>query len=276
MKKFLGIICFIYSGLILYVWIFGKLKYFLAPQMMIYLKLSVIPLLLMGLVLTINDFHYKFKISDFILLLPIVMLLLAGDGKLSLSFASSRIDKTSLIQTKSEEKNQDVSNKQETEEEQIDVPKEENNEEVIKDIGDIYFDINDENYSVLANYLSYTDAAHKYEGKTIRLRGFSLTETYLPSKYFMIGKYLISCCAADAAYNGFIVKYDVNKVKNNTWYEIEGKLKIGKDIEEYDFMYIDVINIKEIDSKTEEEYVYPCYVYDNGACAEVNKYKLEY
>lgn len=284
MKKFLGIVCFIYSGLIIYVCLSNKLKYFLAPQMSIYLKLSVIPLILMGFVLIFNNkLHYKFKISDIVLLLPIIMLILAGDGKLSLNFASSRIDTSSLMQKKSEVKKQNNTGKQnEKQEEKIeeDVTITENDSEIKEkeqeEKVDIYFDVNDQSYNVLISYLTYTDAAHKYEGKTIRVRGFSLTNTYLPSQYFMLGKYLISCCAADAAYNGFIVKYDINKVKNNTWYEIEGKLKIGKDLEGYEFMYIDVTSIKEIDSKMEEEYVYPCYVYDNGACQEVNKYNLEY
>ena len=275
MKKFLGIMCFAYVGLILYIWIFNKLKLFLAPQMFIYLKLSIIPLLLMGFVLIFNDhLHYKFKISDVVLILPIVMFILTGNGKLSLNFASSRIDFEGLIQRKEAQKKNE-NNKQEVQP-KSDETEHQNVSSDTQEIGDIYFDINDESYNVLVNYITYTDAAHAYEGKTIRVRGFSLNKIYIPGDYFMIGKYLISCCAADASYNGFIAKYDPNKIKNNTWYEIEGILRIGKDLEEYDFMYIDVINIKEIDSKSEEEYVYPCYVYDNGACNEVNKYNLEY
>ena len=280
MKKFLGIICFVYCGLISYLWLFDKIKLFLAPQMIIYLKLSLIPLFLMGLVLLFNDkLHYHFKISDLVLLLPVVMLFLVGDGKLSLSFASSRIDTSSIIQKNkagsNTNKEQVIDNNKESNKEQ----KENNNtqKEIKKDpIDEIYFDINDQNYNSLVSYLTYTKAAHKYENKTIRVRGFSLTKLYLPGNYFMIGKYFISCCIADSSYNGYIAKYDLGEVKDNTWYEIEGRLKIGKDSEGYDFMYIDVVNIKEIDSKDEEEYVYPCYVYDNGACAEVNKYKLEY
>lgn len=275
MKKFLGIICFTYVGLILYVWIFDKLKCFLAPQMTIYIKLSAIPLLLMGLVLVFNKhLHYKFKITDLVLLLPIAMLILSGDGKLSLKFASSRIDTSGLMQRKNSAKKSDV--KKEENKEKVEEEKEEEKTPTVETIEDIYFDVNDQSYNVLVSYLTYTPAAHKYENKTIRVRGFSLKKIYLPGDYFMVGKYLISCCAADASYNGFIAKYDPNLVKDNTWYEIEGKLKIGKDSEGYDFMYIDVINIKEIDSKSEEEYVYPCYVYDNGACSEVNKYNLEY
>ena len=276
MKKFLGIICFIYAGLILYIWIFGKLKYFLAPQMTIYLKLSTILLILMGFVLIFNNIHYKFKITDLVLLLPIIMFLLTGNGKLSLNFASSRVDTSAINQRNSSIKKDNVkienTNIENTKEKQ----EEENTKELREEINEIYFDVNDESYNVLVSYLTFTEAAHKYQGKTIRVRGFSLKKIYIPGDYFMVGKYLVSCCAADASYNGFIAKYNPDLIKDNTWYEIEGRLKIGKDTEGYDFMYIDVVNIKEIDSKSEEEYVYPCYVYDNGACSEVNKYNLEY
>ena len=119
--------------------------------------------------------------------------------------------------------------------------------------------------------------ASKFENKTIKVKGLALKKTaYLPNGYFAIGKYVISCCAADAEFSGFIVKYDNNKIEDDKWYEIEGTLKKGKDSEGYDIMYIKVINIKEIDSKDEEQYVYPCYYYDDGSCKAVSKYNLEY
>lgn len=39
-------------------------------------------------------------------------------------------------------------------------------------------------------------------------------------------------------------------------------------------MYIKVINIKEIDSKSEEQYVCLCYAYDDGICSYSN-YNLQ-
>ena len=62
MKKFLGFICLVYSGIIGYVWIFNQLKNFLAPTMQIYIKASLIPLIIIGIVLYFSDhIHYKFK-----------------------------------------------------------------------------------------------------------------------------------------------------------------------------------------------------------------------
>ena len=98
----------------------------------------------------------------------------------------------------------------------------------------------------------------------------------MPDGYFAIGKYAISCCAADAGFTGFIAKYDNSKITADKWYEVEGILEKGKDKEGYDIMYIKVINSKEISSKGEEQYVYPCYAYDDGSCEAMSKYNLEY
>ena len=91
-KRFLGLICLLYSGIIIYVLVFDKLKNFLAPQMQIYIKLSLIPIVLLGFVMLFsNNITYKFKIGDLILILPLVFMILAGDGRLTASFASNRM-----------------------------------------------------------------------------------------------------------------------------------------------------------------------------------------
>lgn len=280
-KRFLGIICLLYSIIIIYVKLSDKLKNFLAPTMQIYILLSIIPLLIMGLILCFNNnINYKFKISDIILLLPLIMLMLSGDGRLSMILANNRTSITKKEQT--------IENKSDVEEEKeknvirIEEYIEEDNYEELNsktdyDFSNPYFDITDATYDGLANYITYIPGAKIYEGKTIRVKGFTLTEApYIPSGYFAIGKYSISCCAADATFVGFISKYDIDKVKDNTWYEIEGILEPGKDKEGIDIMAVKVINIKEIDSSSEEQYVYPCYAYDDGLCTEMSKYDLQY
>ncbi len=284
-KRYLGLICLLYSGIFGYVVIFDKLKNFLAPQMQMYIKLSIIPMLLIGLVMLFNNkVNYKFKISDLILVLPLVLLIFAGDGRLTSSFASSRITNLNTEnRTKSEEK---VEAKKE--EEIIELPKSEEKKEEVKeepteeninnyDFSNVDFDIVDASYSELSNYITFAPKADKFKGQTIRVRGFALKKaSYLPDGYFAIGKYAISCCAADAGFTGFIAKYDNNKITTDKWYEVEGILEKGKDKDGYNIMYINVINIKEISSKGEEQYVYPCYAYDDGSCEAMSKYDLEY
>ena len=268
-KKFLGIICIFYSGIIIYVWVTGLLKNFLAPNMQLYLKISIIPLLLMGLVIIFNSkSNYQFKISDLILLLPLLMIFIAQDGRLTESLSSNRTSFNRENSIKSSEIIEDEKIKKEAEEEE---------EKIEYDLSNPYFNITDEVYNELANYISYAQKAEKFEGKTIKVTGFiQKYASYIPEGYATIGKYSISCCAADASFIGFFFKYDTSKIKSYKWYEIEGILKKGKDNDGYDILYIDVVNINEIDSKGEEQYIYPCYNYGEKYCKSLEKYDLEY
>lgn len=271
-KRFLGIICLLYSSIILYVWLSEQLKNFLAPNMQIYLKVSLLPMLIMSLIMLFNDkVNYKFKISDLVLILPIIMLILTQDGKLSMTLANNRVTNLNSSQKINNDENIEFEEETKIIEEDI------NNEQEEYDFSNPYFDVVDASYTNLSDYITYAPKAQEYVGKTIRVRGFTIKEGfYLKKGYFAIGKYAISCCVADADFTGFIAKYDMDKIKDNTWYEIEGVLENSKDSEDYDIMYIKVINIKEIDAKEEEQYVYPCYAYDNGSCFEISKYNLEY
>ena len=276
-KRYLGLICLLYSFILGYVVVFDKLKLFLAPGMRIYIKLSIIPLLLIGLVMLFNNkVQYKFKVSDLVLILPLIFLIFAGDGRLTSSFASNRTTNLNYEnRTKSEEKN-DEDNIKLTESDDL---SEEVKEEITEtyDFSNVDFDIVDSNYNELSNYITFVQNPDRFKEKTIRVKGFALTNVpYLPNGYSLVGKYVISCCAADAEFTGFVIKYGNNKIIENKWYGIEGILEKGKDQEGYDIMYINVINIKEISNEGEEQYVYPCYAYDDGSCQSVAKYDLKY
>lgn len=271
MKKFLGIICLLYSLIIIYIWISNKLDNYLAPTMQMYLKISLIPLIIMGLVLCFNSkFNYKFKTIDLILLLPVLMLILSGDGVLSMNFANNRMTTFASKQNMSNGLKKDNSKNDEE-----DAKSNKTVEEQI--INSIDIDVTNEGYISLADYLTFESKATKFKGNTIKIKGFTiLNENYIPDGYFAIGKYGISCCAADAEFSGFIAKYDKSKLKDKTWYEIEGILEPMSDNNYGMVLYINVINIKEIDPKNEETYVYPCYSYDDGTCSFLDNYNLEY
>ena len=99
-KKFLGLICILYSFIFGYVILFDKLKNFLAPTIQIYIKLSLIPMFIIGLVLLFSKkIHYKFKITDLVLILPLILLITTGDGKLTTSFATNRSTNINIKRT---------------------------------------------------------------------------------------------------------------------------------------------------------------------------------
>ena len=263
-KRLIPIICIIYSLLLIFMLITNKLNNFLAPNMHIYFYLSILPLFIIGVVSLFKAPNIKFRITDLILLLPVLMLILSGDGTLSGSFAKSRISNTQS-KTKSEEKIR-------TEDK-----KEDNGPDIEYDLKNIYFDVKDSTYQGLANYLTYTSGARDtYTGKTIRVTGFIIKdEVYLRDDLVAIGRMAITCCAADAEFAGFMASIDSSKVKENEWYTIEGVLKKDKDGEGYDILSIEVINIKKA-KKPKEKYVYMCSEYGSGNCADLQKYEFVY
>jgi putative membrane protein len=265
-KRFIPIVSIIYGVLLIYLFMSGKLSSFLAPNMHIYFYLSIVPLIIIGLVTVIKAPKIKFKITDLILLLPIIMLLLAGDGTLTSSFAKSRMNNNNVNKTKTAEK----SKTEEKKEEEPTIDKEK------YDFSNVYFDVIDSTYQGLSNYLTYTSGARIYSGKTIRVTGFIIkNESYLRDNLVAIGRYGITCCAADAEFAGFMVNIDATKVKENEWYTIEGVLKEDLDGEGYDILSIEVINIKKA-SKPKDTYVYMCNEYGKGDCSDLQKYEFIY
>lgn len=273
-NKYLGLICLLYSFIIIYAWKMDKLKNYLSPQLQIYLKIAFVMLFIFGIITLLSKrIDYKFKISDIVLILPLIMFIISGNGRLSSTFASNRMVKYN--QKKVIKKNKEDSTIISKEEVKDEITNEEDN--TTYDMSNIYFDIKDDIYAEISSYITYEPKAIKYLNKTIRVRGFSVKNAnYIPKGYFALGKYLVSCCAADAEFTGFILKYDTDKIKDDSWYEIEGILEKGKDRLGYDILYIKVVNLKEIKQNSEEQYVYPCYSYDNGLCSSLSKYELEY
>ncbi|MBR3898510.1 MAG: hypothetical protein IKJ43_04465 [Bacilli bacterium] len=241
--------------------------------MQIYLKLSILPLFLMGIILLFNgNVHYKFKISDLVLILPLIMLIMSQDGRLTMSFAGNRMTNFATSNKNSEVKEDNIEEKT-PEVEKVDEKAPE--VEKVDENAEIYFDIVDENYMDLANYITFAPKTDKFIGKTIKVKGFiNTSEDYIPNGFYAIGKYAISCCAADAGFVGFIVKKDDTKINDKGWYEIEGILEKSKDVAGYDILTIKPTNIKQIDDNKEEQYVYPCYSYGDGSCNAVGKYNI--
>ena len=278
-KKYLGFVCFIYVFIIIYVWLSGNLNNYLAPNMQFYLKLSIIPISIIGVLFLVCDIHYKFKYSDLLLVIPLIVIILAGDGNLSVSFAQNKVikisrrsneeivDNNKVIDTEVVDNNQIVDNSK----------KEEEQNNIVVEDEDIYFDIDDSVYSYLADYITYMSGAQKYVGKTIKFRGFAVDYSeYLPSGYVAIGKYYISCCAADAEFSGFVVKQDGYNISENSWYEVEGVLELAKDIDGYNIMTIVPKTIKKIKQGDESQYVYQCNNYGDGKCSNLLEYDLGY
>ena len=144
-------------------------------------------------------------------------------------------------------------------------------------IEEFYFDIEEPVYSYLPDYITYMMGARKYIGKTIKAKGFAVDYSeYLTDDFFAFGRYMITCCAADAEFTGFMVKYPKDKIKYGKWYEVEGYLELGKDKDGFDIMVINPVSVKEVDQGKSNDYVYSCDTYGKDACKKLQQYDLEY
>ena len=267
-NKFLGIICFIYAFIISFVWFTGNLGNYLALNMQNYIKLSLIPMIILGIGLFISKGKSKFKITDLVLFIPLIILFIAGDGRLTVSYANNKMtdynNKKKTVSTEKKDKVKAVDN--------IDYSDAISN----VDLSNIKYDIVDEAYNELSIFFSFDSKAEKHAGETIKVRGFALEdEDYIPDGYFMLGKYVITCCAADSSFVGFAVKEGDFKIQSGGWYEIEGVLEKTNLSDEFSVLAIRVINIKTINQKDEEQYVYQCFAYDkDGTCKKLQEYDM--
>jgi uncharacterized repeat protein (TIGR03943 family) len=83
------------------------------------------------------------------------------------------------------------------------------------DIGDW---ITSQNYNTDLNY---------YNGKEVDLVGFIFAPEFLPDNYFLISRFVIRCCAADATPLGLVVKYDWNdNFAQDEWVRIQGTFSV--------------------------------------------------
>ena len=248
--------------MILFLFFENKMNSFLIPKMQLYLSIAIIFLFLIGIILVFSNKKEKIIISDFLLVVPIMMFLFIGDGKFNINYASTR----SYVASSS---NINKNNKKEVEE-----SSNTSLEREYTELSNIEIEVEDESYAGLSDVITYSKNPEKIVGKTIRVRGFIIkNSSFIPDGTFGIGKYLISCCAADASFIGFIVKTDTSSIKENGWYEIEGVLDLGKDTYGSTIVVINMVNYKKIKSE-KNQYVYPCYSYGDGSCSEVLKYHL--
>lgn len=273
-NQFLGLICFLYGVIVFFVFLTDKMDNYLAPNMQLYLKIALPVLFIIGIVLLLSKEKQSFHGKELVLLIPVIFLISSGDGKLTINFAYNR--NNSFQASRVSTKNNEPKKEKEMTKDENGLQKEDADCQSI-DFTKVDFDVIDESYSGLSEAITYSRNPEKLVGKTIRVRGFSLKKSpFIPNDYFGLGKYEISCCAADAGFVGYMVKADnSSKIQDNTWYEIEGVLELGEDTYGQTISVIRMVHYKKISSKGEKQYVYPCYAYGNGKCEEVTKYNLD-
>lgn len=77
--------------------------------------------------------------------------------------------------------------------------------------------------------LFYRDLSEKpqnYIGKTVKFKGMAAVSRKVPSGYIVIGRYIMTCCEADIAYDGFALKTNslISGVATKDWLMVTAKV----------------------------------------------------
>lgn len=212
----------------------GELLKILHPRLMPFVKFSVILMIITAISLLINITEGRTKpvyINNYkLFIIPLIIILLFNPN-------------VDLITPKAEDNknlNNIVKNTEST------ITKEE-------DVSSEIIEITD------GNFLYFIDNIHtnidNYNNKKIKLQGFVYKDTSFKDKEFVIGRYVMSCCASDMQLIGFLCCDNKDYVENS-WLEITGNLKKADDSNSLDTFYIEVESSKPIE-KPSKEYIYP-------------------
>ena len=85
-------------------------------------------------------------------------------------------------------------------------------------------EIEDRDFALFYRDLSENPQA--YRGKTVRFKGMAAVSKKVPQGFVVIGRYIMTCCEADIAYDGFALKTNglVSDVKTKDWLTVTAKV----------------------------------------------------
>lgn len=75
-------------------------------------------------------------------------------------------------------------------------------------------------------YRDLSENAEQYVGKTVRFKGMAAVSAKVPKGQIVIGRFIMTCCEADIAYDGFALKLNglLDGVKTKDWITVTAKI----------------------------------------------------
>ncbi len=88
--------------------------------------------------------------------------------------------------------------------------------------------IEDRDYALF--YRDLSENMKNYIGKTVRFKGVCATDPHLPAGNFIIGRHVMTCCAADITYMGLAARTKVllTTIRDYDWFVIEAEIVLEK------------------------------------------------
>ncbi|MEN4010961.1 MAG: TIGR03943 family protein [Chloroflexota bacterium] len=103
---------------------------------------------------------------------------------------------------------------------------------------------------------SLEEDAQRFEGEAVDVIGFVFTDGRLTENQFMIGRFTITCCVADAMALGIVVEYPgVQGLINHAWVRVQGEMTVS----ERDGKQLPLIRAERIEvvPQPEQPYLFP-------------------
>ena len=90
------------------------------------------------------------------------------------------------------------------------------------------FALNNPTIAVLALNQIGREEPEKYENKTVRFKGLALKREKIPKGCIVIGRHVMTCCAADIQYAALVcqLKNPTSEIVDNTWISLTAKINI--------------------------------------------------
>lgn len=86
-------------------------------------------------------------------------------------------------------------------------------------------EIADKDYAIW--YRDMNENLEKYIGKTLKFRGICAKENTIPKGEFVVGRHVMTCCAADITYCGLACKWGkAEKIKTQDWVSVTAKFSV--------------------------------------------------
>lgn len=248
------------------------LKIIFTDEVMLYVHPRIIPFAIFGLIAmfiialflvtdSFNNKKKKFKFKNYIVfLIPLVLVFFmeTTNANSAIQNNTTNINENSNNETSTINNIFNTSDTTNSTYGLYNNPAETNTQETTTkktlDIENNVIQINQRNFVFSLNELIQNP--DKYDGKEIEITGFVYKDKNLKENEFVIGRFMMVCCAADMQIVG--IRCDSNNLEhyeNDTWIKVKGKLK--KDTYEGKIDPIIVAEHIEKDLNPNTSYVYP-------------------
>ncbi|GED53084.1 MULTISPECIES: TIGR03943 family putative permease subunit [Brevibacillus] len=95
----------------------------------------------------------------------------------------------------------------------------------------------------------------EFAGKEVQTMGFVYREAGFSPEQFVVARFSVSCCTADATVFGILVEVpEASKWKTDSWVQVRGKLELRK-VNEYDMLVLKASKVEKVEAP-KDPYVY--------------------